>query len=169
MVFLVVTQLSTFSLSDMSGRWHIRTQSTSMTIVAGRQTTVKAGLRPPPSAADGLDSGLPPSPRWPPSVRWPGMSGCSDNQADIGEKLRIRTSADTFFPLSSSSSAGGSKHLRYPPISSRGVPPVRPERHVPHSIASIRRELTVRLVKTLPRCPCCLQQQPQPVNEKMTQ
>jgi len=32
-------------------------------IVTGRQTTVKAGLWPPPSAADGLDSGLPPSRR----------------------------------------------------------------------------------------------------------
>src|SRR3954466_13463485 len=47
-------------------------------------------------------------------------------------------------PLSSNSSAGGSKHLRYPPASSRGALPVRPERHVPHSIASIRRELTVK-------------------------
>jgi hypothetical protein len=40
---------------------------------------------------------------------------------------------------------------------------------VPHSIASVRRELTVRVVKTLPRCPCCLQQQRSAVNEKMTQ
>ena len=71
-------------------------------------------------------------------------------------------------PLSGTSSAGGSKHLHYPPASSHGVPPVRPERHVPHSIASIRRQLAVRLVKALPRCPCCLQQ-PQAVNEKMTQ
>jgi hypothetical protein len=63
------------------------------------------------------------------------------------------------FPLSSNSSAGGSKHLRYPQASSRGDLPVRPERHVPHSIASIRRQLAVRLVKALPRCPCCLRQQ----------
>src|SRR4051794_38286775 len=73
------------------------------------------------------------------------------------------------FPLSSASSAGGSKHMRYPRASSREALPVRPERHVPHPIASIRRQLTVRLVKTLPRCPCRLQQQRQPVNEQMTQ
>jgi hypothetical protein len=30
---------------------------------------------------------------------------------------------------------------------------------VPHSIASIRRRLTVGLVRALPRCPCCLQKQ----------
>jgi hypothetical protein len=65
--------------------------------------------------------------------------------------------------------AGGSKHLRYPPASSRGALPVRPERHVPHSIASIRRQLTARLVEALPRCPCCLRQQRGSVNEKMTQ
>jgi hypothetical protein len=40
---------------------------------------------------------------------------------------------------------------------------------VPNSIATIRRQITVRLVKTLPRCPCCLRQQRQSVNEKMTQ
>src|SRR4051812_3514344 len=72
-------------------------------------------------------------------------------------------------PLSSNSSAGGSKHLRYPPASSHGALPVRPERHVPHSIASIRRELTVKLVRTLPRCPCCLRQRRELVNEKKTQ
>jgi hypothetical protein len=40
------------------------------------------------------------------------------------------------------------------------VVPVRPERHVPHSIASIRRRLAVGLVRMLPRCPCCLQKHP---------
>src|SRR4051794_41825384 len=63
-----------------------------------------------------------------------------------------------FSPPSGSSSAGGSKHLRYPQASGRGALPVRPERHVPHSIASIRRQLAVRLVKALPRCPCCQRQ-----------
>ena len=53
----------------------------------------------------------------------------------------------------------GSRHLRYPEASGRAVP-VRPERHVPHSIATIRRRLTVGLVHLLPRCPCCLQKQP---------
>ena len=36
--------------------------------------------------------------------------------------------------------------------------PVRPERHNPSSITSVRRRLTVALVRCLPRCPCCQQQ-----------
>jgi SRSO17 transposase len=31
----------------------------------------------------------------------------------------------------------------------------KPERHIPNSIATIRRRLIVALAKTLPRCPCC--------------
>jgi hypothetical protein len=45
---------------------------------------------------------------------------------------------------------------------------VRPERHVPHSIASIRRRLAVALVSSLPRCPCCLRLQAAR-QQKMTQ
>ena len=33
--------------------------------------------------------------------------------------------------------------------------PLRPERHIPNSIATMRRRLIVALVRTLPRCPCC--------------
>jgi hypothetical protein len=35
------------------------------------------------------------------------------------------------------------------------APPIRPQRHVPNSIATVRRRLIVALAKTLPRCPCC--------------
>jgi SRSO17 transposase len=34
-------------------------------------------------------------------------------------------------------------------------PPLRTERHVPNSIATMRRRLIVALVKSLSRCPCC--------------
>jgi SRSO17 transposase len=30
-----------------------------------------------------------------------------------------------------------------------------PERHIPNSIATLRRRLIVALARTLPRCPCC--------------
>jgi hypothetical protein len=33
---------------------------------------------------------------------------------------------------------------------------VRPERHSPASIATLRRHLAVALMRRLPRCPCCL-------------
>ena len=36
------------------------------------------------------------------------------------------------------------------------APPVRPERHSPASIATLRRHLAVALMRRLPRCPCCL-------------
>ena len=35
------------------------------------------------------------------------------------------------------------------------APPIRPERHVENSIATIRKRLTVALAKSLARCPCC--------------
>jgi len=72
---LAVTWLPTPNRSYSTLRWRAPLNQSSASIVAGRQTTVKAGLRPPPSAADGPDSGLPSSPCWPPSVRWPGMNG----------------------------------------------------------------------------------------------
>src|SRR4029077_4771116 len=38
----------------------------------------------------------------------------------------------------------------------KGGPPLRPERHVPNSIATIRRRLSAALVAMLSRCPCCV-------------
>src|SRR5208337_3524013 len=49
----------------------------------------------------------------------------------------------------------GAKHLVYPPVPDPAAPPIRPERHIENSIATIRRQLTVALAGTLLRCPCC--------------
>src|SRR5215471_871810 len=35
------------------------------------------------------------------------------------------------------------------------APPIRPERHIPYSIATMRQCLIVALARTLRRCPCC--------------
>ena len=35
------------------------------------------------------------------------------------------------------------------------APPIRPERHIPNSIATLRRRLTVAIARNLARCPCC--------------
>ena len=35
------------------------------------------------------------------------------------------------------------------------APPLRPERHIPNSIATMRRRLIAALVSRLSRCPCC--------------
>ena len=45
-----------------------------------------------------------------------------------------------------------------PRVTDPEAPPLRPERHVPNSIATMRRRLIVALVASLPRCPCCAAQ-----------
>ncbi|AWN41428.1 IS701 family transposase [Methylobacterium durans] len=52
-------------------------------------------------------------------------------------------------------SSSGSKHLSYPPITDPAAPPIRPERHVPDSITTLRLGLTRALLQSLQRCPCC--------------
>ena len=47
------------------------------------------------------------------------------------------------------------KRLAFPQVIDPADPPIRPERHVPNSIATIRRRLTLALSQTLLRCPCC--------------
>ena len=48
-----------------------------------------------------------------------------------------------------------SRNLPFPPVTDLAVVPIRPERHIPNSIATLRRRLTVALAKSLDRCPCC--------------
>ena len=48
-----------------------------------------------------------------------------------------------------------SSPLRYPKVSAREAPPVRPERHNPASIATQRRLAARILVAALPYCPAC--------------
>ena len=48
-----------------------------------------------------------------------------------------------------------SRNLPYVKSTGREDPPLRPERHVPNSIATMRRKLMVALAATLSRCPCC--------------
>src|SRR5215203_3680015 len=47
------------------------------------------------------------------------------------------------------------KRLAFPRVIDPAAPPIRPERHVPNSIATMRRRLTVALAQSLERCPCC--------------
>ena len=59
------------------------------------------------------------------------------------------------FPPQKQPPPSSSRKLQFPRLIGRGDPPLRPERHVPNSIASIRRRLNAALVSTLSRCPCC--------------
>jgi len=45
--------------------------------------------------------------------------------------------------------------LPFPKVIDQQAPPLRPERHIPNSIATMRRRLVLTLVRNLPRCPCC--------------
>ena len=53
-----------------------------------------------------------------------------------------------------------SRNLPFPTVTDPEAPPLRPERHIPNSIATMRRRLVLALVRTLPRCPCCAAQIP---------
>jgi len=46
-------------------------------------------------------------------------------------------------------------NLPYPTVTDPEDPPLRPERHIPNSIATMRRRLIAAIVRRLPRCPCC--------------
>ena len=47
------------------------------------------------------------------------------------------------------------RRLSYPTVIDLEDPPLRPERHIANSIATMRVRLINALIKTLPRCPCC--------------
>jgi len=48
-----------------------------------------------------------------------------------------------------------SKNLPYPTVTDPEDPPLRPERHIPNSIATMRIKIIDALVALLPRCPYC--------------
>jgi len=49
----------------------------------------------------------------------------------------------------------GAKCLSFPQVINPAAPPIRPERHIPNSIPTLRRRLTVAIARALARCPCC--------------
>jgi hypothetical protein len=50
---------------------------------------------------------------------------------------------------------GASGNLPFPEVTDPAAPPIRPQRHVPNSIATMHRILLVAIARMLPRCPCC--------------
>src|SRR6266566_6311699 len=47
---------------------------------------------------------------------------------------------------------GCSKNLPFPTVTDPAAPPLRTERHIPNSIATMRRRLTIALAQYLSRC-----------------
>ena len=58
-------------------------------------------------------------------------------------------------PLSTSFHRDVPGGCAFPKVTDPEAPPLRPERHIPNSIATMRRRLVLVLVKHLRRCPCC--------------
>lgn len=58
------------------------------------------------------------------------------------------------FPPQNRRSPNG-KRLPSPSVTDPAVPPIRPERHVPDSIATLRLRLARALTQTQQQCPCC--------------
>ena len=59
------------------------------------------------------------------------------------------------FPPQDPENTADPRRLAFPPVTDPKAPPLRPERHIPNSITTLRRRLIVALVEHLPRCPCC--------------
>ncbi len=59
------------------------------------------------------------------------------------------------FPPQDQPPPQSAKNLPYPKATDPEALPIRPERHVTNSIATLRRRLAVALARNLPRCPCC--------------
>ncbi len=76
----------------------------------------------------------------PPCVS-PPTGSCSAN----GEHLPPQASAAPF----------SSRRLPFPTVIDPADPPIRPERHVPNSITSVRVAVARAIARTMPRCPCC--------------
>ncbi len=55
---------------------------------------------------------------------------------------------------------GQATNLFFPDVPDPANPPLRPQRHVAHSIATQRHRMMVALARRLPRCPCCHVQHP---------
>jgi SRSO17 transposase len=77
------------------------------------------------------------------------MPRCASQPTDSWSPKRRR------FPPQDLVPPRGSRNLPFPTVTAPADPPLRPERHVPNSIATVRRRIIDALVRRLPRCPCC--------------
>src|SRR3954463_15548401 len=59
------------------------------------------------------------------------------------------------FPPQPNEAPHSSKRLPFPQPTGHGELPIRPERHVANSIATMRVRIARDLARRMPRCPCC--------------
>src|SRR5215468_7425303 len=84
-------------------------------------------------------------------LRIPDLRAGDDSPLDRSCRLAHAESGQTFVGMP----PGCSRNLPYTKVTSPEDPPLRPERHVPNSIATMRRRLVAALATMLSRCPCC--------------
>jgi SRSO17 transposase len=70
------------------------------------------------------------------------------------------TSERERIPPSGPHSAAPIEKSPLPRVIDPAAPPIRPQRHVPNSIATIHRLLAAAVAANLPRCPCCARRTP---------
>ena len=80
-------------------------------------------------------------------VRVPGAFGRGAVFEDVLERFNAAVTA--------LSKNDGAEVYTFPPVIDPKAPPLRSERHIPNSIATLRRRLIIALIEHLPRCPCC--------------
>jgi len=73
----------------------------------------------------------------------------------LGKQDNCQVAGGDPFPPQQQLPKFSSRNLPFPKVTDPEAPPLRPERHVPNSIATLRRRLIVKLVAILSRCPCC--------------
>ena len=69
------------------------------------------------------------------------------------------------FPPQALPAPGEARNLPFPQVTDPEVLPLRSQRHMPNSIATLRIRLARTLVPLLPRCPCCGQARQSPVEQ----
>src|SRR6202521_4969860 len=60
------------------------------------------------------------------------------------------------FPPQHLVAPGGPQNLPFPVVTDPAAPPIRPQRHVPNSLATLHQRLIVAIARMLPRCPYCV-------------
>ncbi len=88
---------------------------------------------------------------------WAKRWGCR-----LMEVSRIYCPRGVRFPPQPQSSAPSQSKSRHKRKAGVRAAPLRPERHTPNSISTIRRLIATALANRLPRCPCCLRVRHEP-------
>ena len=59
------------------------------------------------------------------------------------------------------------RNLPFPVVTDPAAPPLRPQRHIPNSIATVHCAMVVAIARMLPRCPCCARRFPRNMRQNL--